>query len=282
MARASIQGIAKRIGLTRSHPQLYICCHHKVGTVLLHRVFETICMKLGWSFQGIYGLCVRPPEAQVVLLAHSLLGFDLKQARPYRGIHVVRDPRDVIVSGYLYHKRCTEAWCINENFDLTPPILFPRVPLSQQHRPEEWKRQYLLRLANKSYQRNLLDRGEADGLLFEMQHYGAWTIESMLGWNYADPQLLELQFEALIGNFDETFRRIFAHCEFSKRQTEMALEIAQMQDLNRMSAQQLAERKHITTRQTSKWRPYFEDAQRKAFTEQFGDAAVRLGYENFE
>ena len=30
-------------------------------------------------------------------------------------IVLIRDPREIIISGYLYHKRCTEIWCINKN-----------------------------------------------------------------------------------------------------------------------------------------------------------------------
>ena len=81
------------------------------------------------------------PAPDVVLLPHALLGFQL--ARPLRGVRIIRDPRDIWVSAYLYHCRTNEAWCVNTDFDPRPPITYPRVDFSMQHRPERWKRAWL-------------------------------------------------------------------------------------------------------------------------------------------
>lgn len=257
---------------------IYLFCYHKVGTVLLAKVFRNLCAENGWTFERIFGKCEQiPRNSDVVLFTHSLIDLDLLD-KPYVGVHLIRDPRDVIVSGYLYHKRCKEEWCFNSNFDLSVPILYPRVPYSQEHRPEAWKTEYLKSLRGKSYQQTLNDLTESEGLLFEMNHYGAWTIESMLDWNYENQNVEEIRFEELMNDFDQTFRRMFEYCGFSAVQVEQGLQIAAREDLNRLNDDELERNTHISSRQTTKWHKYFTAVHQEAFKERFGDALVRLGY----
>lgn len=123
-------------------PRLYLCCYHKTGTILLANVFGEICREFGWRFEVDLGRVERiPPEGDVLLFAHSLVDFQREAPQSYVGAHLIRDPRDVIVSGYLYHKRCREEWCVHEAFDTREPIRYPNVQFSQQHRPESWKKQ---------------------------------------------------------------------------------------------------------------------------------------------
>ena len=101
------------------------------------------------------------------------------------------------MSSYLYHLRCSEPWCINHDLSLVEPILFPRVPYSQQQFYEPWKRHYLISLEGRSYQDNLRALATSAGLLFELNHYAGWTIDSMLQWHYDQPSVLEVHFERL-------------------------------------------------------------------------------------
>lgn len=259
---------------------IYLCCYHKVGTVLLSKVFRDLCAEWGWTFQAVRGYAAAPPaDVDVVLFEHSLVDLNTV-AQPYVGVHLIRDPRDVIVSGFLYHQRCQERWCINTNFDLTEPINHPQVPFSQQHRSLDWKRAYLTSLNQQSYQANLHARSPAAGLMFELEHYGAWTIESMLAWDYHNPQVLELKFEAIMADFDASFATLFAHLGFTPAQQQRALQLAAAHDLNRMSDRQLAENAHISAKQTQKWRQYVLPEHKSAFLDRFGEALMTLGYES--
>lgn len=260
---------------------IYIFCHHKVGTVLLANLFWTISREFGWNFETIKGKCDDlPAGVDVVVFQHSII--DLRSVSiPFVGAHFIRDPRDVIVSGYLYHKRCKELWCTNSDLDFHSPILYPNVPYSQQHRAEEWKRQYLISLENKSYQQNLIERDERDGLLFEMEHYGRWTIEAMINWDYNHPNIEEVKFETLMSEYRLTFQRLFDHFGFSKGQTVRALDIVDEEDINRMTEDEIKKNPHISSRQTTKWGKYFKDVHEVAFQHRFGDALARLSYEDF-
>lgn len=259
---------------------IYLFTYHKVATVLMHKIFRDISSEYGWKYKRVFGKCTELPEtADVVLFMHSLVDLDLV-SDPYVGAHFIRDPRDVIVSGYLYHKRCDEEWCLNTNFDASEPISYPRVPYSQEHRTEGWKRRYLVSLGNKSYQQNLNDLTDSEGILFEMDRYGAWTIENMLSWNYHNPNVEEVQFETIMSNYDETFRNLFERFGLSDSQTSQALRIAKKEDLNRMTDEEVQDNLHISTRSTTRWQKYFTEVHKEAFKQRFGEALIKLGYES--
>lgn len=270
---------AVRAAGPRAAPEapIYLFCHHKVGTVLLSKVFREVSSRNAWDFCALKGQQTRPPERPgVVLFQHATL---VPPERPFVGVHLIRDPRDVIVSGYLYHRRTSEAWCVNTDFDATPPVSFPQVPYSQEHRPEAWKAAYLESLGGRSYQEHLLALPQEEGLLFEMAHYGAWTVESMLAWDYRQADVLEVKFEDVMSDYDATFRTIFAHLGFSRSRLEAGLRVAAKHDLSRKSDREVRAMAHVSSKRPGKWQAYFTKKHRVAFREQFGDALIRLGYE---
>src|SRR5829696_3473356 len=135
---------------TKLRRQLLIFTYHKSGTLLLTQIMQRCASHFGFVIDVRYGLVHKlDPAPDVVVLAHSLIGRAFA-ARPFRAVRVVRDPRDIWVSGYLYHLRCREAWCLNTNFDPSPPIVFPRVDYSFAHYAEAWKQAYLEALGGKS------------------------------------------------------------------------------------------------------------------------------------
>lgn len=265
----------------RNPRSIPIClfCYHKSGTVLLSRVFRELSWRLGWRFAILNGRREGlVPATDVMLFTHSLV--DLARIdEPFIGIHLIRDPRDIVTSGYLYHLRTQEPWCTNTDFQPTPPITYPRVPLSQEHRAESWKAHYLDSLNGRSYQQNLRDLNAEDGLAFEMSHYGAWTIESMLAWDYDHPKVLELRLENLMGNFDSGFSSMFQHIGLSGSAFATALRIAQRHDLGRKSASAIARMPHVTSAEPSKWQNHFTPRLVEEFKQLHGPALLKLGYE---
>ena len=254
--------------------------HHKIGTTLFTRVLEILGSLYRLEMAIIWGTGPPPWERQLVLSGHSQV--ELASApRPYVGTHVIRDPRDVIVSGYRYHKWCNEPWVDRKPDPDTPgPILRPRVPAELDIRTEEWKREYLRSLRGKSYQQHLNELDDEDGLMFELEHYGRWTTEAMLAWDYDDPRVLEVRFEEIQSDFDGTFRRILRHYGFSRRRTEEGVAAVRGEDVARMSPVALASRPKIQSRGRSVWRDFFTDRHEARFRELFPDALQRLGYEN--
>src|SRR4051794_32795369 len=79
------------------------CAYHKVGTVWWGNILRAVAENCGLRYVEVSG----PEEicsADVYLFQHSR-HFDRSRfaETPFRGTHMIRDPRDVLVSGYFYH-----------------------------------------------------------------------------------------------------------------------------------------------------------------------------------
>ena len=218
-----------------TRPQILVLTYHRTGTALFHSILSAVGERFGLRMKEVYGLVQKAnPAIDIVLLAHSLLGPDFA-SRPFRAVRVVRDPRDIWVSGYLFHRHTTEEWCRNTDFDPTSPIKYPRVDYSFQHYPETWKRDYLARLGEKSYQQNLLERDQEAGLAFELNGYSGRTLEAMRDWSLTTPDVLRVKLEDLMQSFDASLRAIFLHLGFSKRECELAIDLAAPHNISRWS-----------------------------------------------
>lgn len=252
--------------------------YHKTGTVLFEKVMRAVAARFGLTVAVHFGWVDKvEPATDIVLLGHSLVGRDFA-ARPFRAIRVVRDPRDIWVSGYLYHRRCQEEWCTNTNFDASAPITYPRVDFSFEHYAESWKGAYLGRLAGKSYQDNLLKRDREAGLAFELAGYTGCTFDAIRSWRLATPDLLEVQLEDVMCDFDGALGAIFRHVGFSDDECAQAVELARPHDVARMSDETVAENRHIHSRTISKWRNFLSAAEIDAFERRYGDLIAGLGY----
>jgi hypothetical protein len=261
----------------RNRPQLLVFTYHKTGTVLFEQIMKAVAARFGLRLWERYGVVERiEPAADIAILPHSLLAPGFAEGH-FRAVRVVRDPRDIWVSGYFYHRRCREAWCTNVNFDPTPPILYPRVDFSVQHRPEEWKRAYLERLGGRSYQQNLLLRDRAAGLAFELEGYTGWTLEAMRDWRL-DGEVLDVRLEDIGRDFDGTLTAVFRHLGFVDADCRLALELARPFDIAQMSDEAVAGNPHIHSRQVSKWREVLSPMQVVLFERQYVELIVRLGY----
>jgi len=264
--------------MSRVTPQLIVFSYHKTGTSLFLHVMTKVSELLGLTLVNHYGMVDRlDPEPDAVLLPHSLLRARIDW--PYRAIRMIRDPRDIWVSGYLYHRHCDEEWCINTNMDLTPPIRWPRVDHAFAHWSEDWKRGYLERLGGKSYQRNLLDRSVVEGLDFELEGYTRCTLAAMREWDENVAAALDVKLEDLMADFDGIMLRIFDHFGFTEEQSRAALDVARSEDLRRMDEATIAARPQIHSRTISKWRDILPTDHIAKFEASHGDLIRRLGYE---
>jgi hypothetical protein len=88
-------------------PALWVGTHHKSMTTYFSAVLRLFAYAARLKLDKI-DLQQPPPGSRLFLSNHSKM--DLAPLAPYRGIHVMRDPRDMIVSGYHYHKWTNETW----------------------------------------------------------------------------------------------------------------------------------------------------------------------------
>lgn len=229
-------------GRGRRRPIVH-CCHHKVGTVWFQRVLLNVARAYGLSFYaGPHGGVL--PRADIVVDRNSRL--NLAPLPPFRGSHMIRDPRDVIVSGYFYHLRTDE-----------PFVNKPRDDLE-----------------GRTYRETLQGLEREAGLCLEMSRAQRSTFRAMRSWDYHNPSFLELRYEDFIADESASFARLFRHYGFREDAIARAQRIA-----SRFSRTRVRRGAHIRSGEPGEWREHFTPALRDAFKEQYGDLLIRLGYE---
>ncbi|MHA3702237.1 hypothetical protein ACXR2U_08620 [Jatrophihabitans sp. YIM 134969] len=114
-----------------------------------------------------------------------------------RASRFIRDPRDLLVSGYHYHKRGAEPWCLV--VDPSPvdwAVVNGTIPAALP--------------AGTSYADFLTAASVEDGLLAELDFRRA-HFDSMMQWPQDDPRVLLLRYEDVLGHEQESFDRLLAH-----------------------------------------------------------------------
>ncbi|MFX0202290.1 MAG: sulfotransferase domain-containing protein [Candidatus Hodarchaeota archaeon] len=228
--------------------KILIGTHHKTGSYWLSSVFQNICRHYSLTFYAGTQDSL-PEQYDVFFQNHSV--FDLDSIGvPFRGIHIIRDPRDVIISGCFYHQKSEEEWL---------------------HRPRK-------DLQGLTYQQKINSyRNIDDQILFEMENVGKETICDMLNWDYTCSSFYELKYEDLIEDIDLIlFHKIFSFLGFPGSVIPNLLAIAYNKSLfSGLHSKSV----HIRSGETNQWKKYFKPNHKDRFLELFGDALIRLGYE---
>jgi hypothetical protein len=225
-------------------PLVVHCCHHKVGTFWFQNVLSAVAADFGLRmFSGEQSDL--PPSADVFLQDHSRI--DRASLGDVRGSHMIRDPRDVVVSAYFYHLGTREPWALQ---------------------PRE-------AYAGRSYQQHLAGLDRETGIAAEIERCASTVLRDMVEWDREGNGFLELRYEDLLRDEEAGFRRIFDHYGFSPQAIERSVKTARRFGRGRMKSRS----KHIRSGEPGEWRRHFSDEHKAIFKRLTADAAVRLGYE---
>ena len=219
-------------------PLIIFSCYHKGGTTLLRNFIIDYCAKHNFIWKEGHCESFDVDDFQemdiwfdpwgTALVPHDLRKDNRKVEEVTRrkciGVHLIRDPRNIIVSGYLYHK--------------------------SQEKEVAWKGRYKETL-------NSLDQD--NGLLFEMGGTARETITRMQKWDYSNNIFLELKYEELILNFAGVFHLILKHINSTDIKGD--LEIAQNHDVNLMPRSEVLQNEHIHSKvfDPLKWEKFLKD-----------------------
>jgi len=237
-------------------PLIVVCTHHKTGSVWMANVFRAIKRKdkLHMHTKAQADL---PPETDIFLQDHSKVDLKALQGRfPKRGVravHVIRDPRDVVISGCFYHVKTVEKWANNP------------------------KKEY----GGKSYRQAISALPtDHDKLIFEMDHTGGKTTREMLAWDYGQKDLcFEARYEDLIIDRDlKSFKPMMEFLGFEGERLESALKfVRELSLFGGAAGSDPAD--HIRSGEGRQWVDIFTPELKAAFKERFPGALTRLGYE---
>lgn len=222
--------------------------HHKTGTKWMLSVFEGISQALGERLHGGRQEDL-PPDARVFFQDHSRFDFS-GIPRGFRGLHVVRDPRDVLLSGARYHARSAEPWL-------------------HVRRLRHWGLTYQQAIRRR--------RGLADAIRFEMDHEGGATVREMLAWDRTRPEFFEAKYEDLVGDGDLVlFRQILLFLGYRAEDLPILERIVREKSL---FGGLVRDPGHVSDGRAGQWREIYDERLRQDFVDRFGDALDRLGYD---
>lgn len=163
----------------------YYLSHHKCATMYANSVLGRVCAELGLrkrtgytpeDFGGDVGAFADRDRPDLICYLDAEWE-PVRDLGSIRAVHVVRDPRDILVSAYFSHlySHQTESW-----------------PELREHR---------MRLEEAS---------KEEGLYLEMEFTG-YVFEAMQRWDYDRDEVLEAKFEELSERPFEFWLRVTDH-----------------------------------------------------------------------
>ena len=226
------------------------CGYHRGGTTWFHNVMSGVAHQNGLRFQNCEQRDLRG-STDLWLCNDSIVDSDALPA--FRGTHLIRDPRDLIVSGYFFHLKASEPWLL---------------------RPDpQW--------GGLCYQEHLRRLSETEGFKAEITRTLP-TILRMQAWNYAQPDFLELRYEDVIQDQYSAWERILRHYGFSEDAIHRARVVVEKYSIEKVRGKLLPNvttPTHIRSGKAQQWRRHFTPEVKAFFQKATGNALVALGYE---
>ena len=179
--------------------------HHKVGTSWFRCVFDHLSVEFGLPIY--YGKNYDLPRDQRVLYFQSPAIISPASLPEYRGSHMIRDPRDVVVSGYHYHLWTSETWATTK---------IGAFAESGRDIKREWPLLPLDHIEDMTYQEYLKSLSREEGIRAEIQRSSTTSIKEMVEWDYDDKNTFEFKYEEIMRNEPEVFRSMFRHFGFKR------------------------------------------------------------------
>lgn len=232
-------------------PAIVHCCYHKVGTVWFLRVLREVAAHHGMTF-GTGDDYARIEAFERGRSVDIFLDYGshvrLEELGEYVGSHMIRDPRDMVVSGYFYHLWTPEPWA---------------------HLPRAEYR-------GRTYQEQLNYLPKSEGMLEEIRRMSFW-IKHMADWDYDNPRMYEIRYEDIMRDEPRIMREMFTHYGFRREAVDSACRIADKYTFKRMAGG--GGSSHLRSGKTGEWSEHFGPEQRALFKELFPGVLATLGYE---
>ena len=228
--------------------QILVGTHHKSGTYWLNKIFRWLSLYEGFKFYS--GLKEDLPRNYDIFFQNKSHFGDEVLSLNYKGLHMIRDPRDIIVSGCFYHQRANEPWLHIKQSKFNG--------LTYQEKINSY---------------DTLD----DKIAFEMKNTAFQCIKDMLAWDYDNHKFFEIKYEDLLQDSNLfLFHRIFTFLGIPSKVIPKALQIAHKHSIFSGIPKMKG---HIRSGRARQWEKYFNKNNKRLFVDIYGDALVVLDYE---
>jgi hypothetical protein len=186
--------------------------------------------------------------------------LDLRKLGRYRISRFIRDPRDLVVSGYFYHRRGTEPWVRRESPTAADWVFANgRVPDALGGRKTSFA-EYLQSLP--------LEEGLLAELEFRSHHF-----ESMALWPAQHADIVTYRYEDLVEDGPSVFRQIFEFYGLSPLERRLGDWFARRYSLPRRNADP-----HVRNPASGQWRQHFTPRVKRIFDSKYAALVRQLGY----
>jgi hypothetical protein len=244
-------------GGSRTIFDVVVATHHKTGTVWMASVFKAIARKLRMNYVDFwenYGRLEPLLKAPFVVFNYDskfLQHAALLRREDVRILHLIRDPRDVLISAMHYHKSSDEPW------------LHEPAPPSN----------------DDTYQRRLNSFPTAfEQYMFELENSTGRTIQDMLDWQYGRGNCMDVRYEDLFQDRAMAlWTSIVRFLGFDEHELEHCRECFWSHSL--FGEAPGANRRHARSGEVAQWKREFTPELAQAFIDRFPDALQMLGYE---
>lgn len=247
--------------------KLVHCSYHKCLTVYFEMVLSTLYNRIFRFSRGyrhfnslINEFYQEFDNYKIASINNHSLNLE-KLGNDFRMTRFIRDPRDLVVSGYLYHKRGAEAWCnIINPVEKDWMVVNGCIPENMQE--------------GQSFSSYLETLSKEDGLMAEID-FRRNHFDSMKQWPISDDRIKLFRYEDVIGNEQNIFAEMLTHYKISWPERKLGVILA-----DRFSAKkQVNKIKHIRNPKAGQWKEHFSSKVIDYFEQQHGEILERYGYE---
>lgn len=158
--------------------------HHKCGSTWLCSIMHEICQRINlnyayvhspYMFHGRLNSFVQENQTEFLAYTNAKIRY-IEELDHFQGFHVIRDPRDILISAYFSHL--------------------------YSHPTDDWS-------ALKEHRQQLQKVSKDEGLLLEMQ-FCRDVFTDLYTWNYTQPNVIEMKMEEFAYDPYESLIRAFS------------------------------------------------------------------------
>jgi hypothetical protein len=232
--------------------------HHKCGTQWMKSILRPVADRIRrdlvvHSGRATFGRSLAATISDPATTLLCYVNADARQVErlgPMRGFHIVRDPRDIVVSAYYSHL-----------------YSHPDYGKLQEHR------------------RRLQSASKSEGLLLEM-HNRRHQFRVMEGWDYERSDVLELHMEAVTTDTRNALPRILSFLGLGAGEgfdEAFVNQIVEQNDFNVLAGRPPGTedvRSHYRKGVAGDWVEHFNEEHVAYFKAHYNDLLIKLGYES--
>lgn len=142
----------------------------------------TVHVESQWDGYATLGDKVRAEKPDILIMTRPLIK-DVATLPEMRAMHLIRDPRDIVVSGYFSHR--------NSHPEVVGGIPWPELV---------------------AHRKRLLELDKDAGMAEEVE-FSSFFLEPLMDWDYTNPSILEMRMEDMTTSPIDTWLKALTHLD---------------------------------------------------------------------